>query len=245
MKKTIIIKHNSAYFFRRLSRFPVLACFSDRNLDLGFKRGIKNRSKFLLKLGINYKDLVCVKQPHKSKIKIVDIRNKGKGALSFNSAISGADGLITNRRNIPLAIFTADCLSIFLFCPKTKTIAIIHAGWRSTKGNISKKAVELMKSRFNSNPKDIIACFGPAIRDCCYEVEREFKKYFKNGLVSRWGKLFLDLIKINRQQLVSSGIKEKNIVDSEICTACKNNVFFSYRKEKAGAGRMISLMMLK
>ena len=245
MKKSNISKYKSAYSFRRLKRFPVIASFSDRSLDVGFESCIKNRKKILQRIGINYRDLVCVKQPHKANIIKVNKKYRGKGAVNFKSAISSFDGLITREKKLPLAVFTADCLSIFLFCPKTNTIGLIHAGWRGTKGEIAKKAIILMKQNFNCKPKDIIVCLGPTIRRCCYEVGNDFKKYFKQGLIKRNGRLFLDLIKINKKQLVSCGVKNKNIIDSKICTSCENNKFFSYRREKDKAGRMMSVIMLK
>ncbi|HOX54121.1 MAG: peptidoglycan editing factor PgeF [Candidatus Omnitrophica bacterium] len=240
-----MIKRKGAYFFGKLNRFPIVAAFSDRKLDLSFDANPQNRKKFLNRLGIDYRNLVCVKQPHKSKVVVVTGKHKGKGALGRQNAIAGFDGLITNKRNIPLAVFTADCLSIFLFCPKTKTIGLVHAGWRGTREKIVKKAISIFRQNFNSQPKDIIAAFGPAIRNCCYEVGPEFAKYFKQGLIKRDNGLFLDLIAINKNQLVSAGIERQNIVDSKICTSCQNKNFFSYRKEKNKAGRMMSVSMLK
>ncbi|MFH1655964.1 MAG: peptidoglycan editing factor PgeF [Candidatus Omnitrophota bacterium] len=244
MKNSNITTHKSAYFFKRLKKFPIIVSFSDREFDLGFKQGIKNRKKFLNNIGINHRDLVCLKQPHRSKVVGVTRSHRGKGALSYRSAISG-DGLVSNENRVPLAVFTADCLSIFLFCPKTKTIGLIHSGWRGTKANIAKKAIFIMEKKFNCRPKDIIVCFGPAIRQCCYEVGKDFKKNFKKGLIKRDGKFFLDLAKINKTQLISSGVKKKNIIDSRICTSCENKKFFSYRKEKNKTGRIMSVIMLK
>jgi hypothetical protein len=244
MEKSNIIKYKFSYFFKRLKDFQIIASFSNRNLDLGFRNGIKNRKQFLSNLGINYKNLVCVKQPHKSKIIIVNQIHKGRGALNYRTAISGADGLVTNKKMLPLAVFTADCLSIFLFCPKTETIGLIHAGWRGSKEGIARRAISILKDKFNCNPKDIIVAFGPTIRCCCYKVGNSFKKYFKDYLIKRKNKLFLDLIKINKDQFISCGVKKKNIIDSNICTSCQNNNFFSYRREKKEAGRIISVIML-
>lgn len=240
-----MIKRKSAYFFRKLDRFPIVAAFSDRRIDLSFDASPENRKKFLKQLGIDYRKLVCLRQSHKSKVVVVAESHRGKGALTRKNAIAGSDGLITNKRDIPLAIFTADCLSVFLFCPKTKTIGLVHAGWRGTREKIVKKAISIFRQKFNSQPKDIIAAFGPAIRNCCYEVGPEFAEYFKQGLIKRDNRFFLDLIAINKNQLIANGIKKQNIIDSKICTSCQNKSFFSYRREKNQAGRMMSVAMLK
>lgn len=52
----------------------------------------------------------------------------------------------------------------------------------------------------------------------------------------------LDLRAANRWQLVEAGIKAENIVVSALCTGCRSDLFFSYRKEGAGAGRMMSVI---
>lgn len=50
----------------------------------------------------------------------------------------------------------------------------------------------------------------------------------------------LDLAAANRWQLVDAGINPRNIAVSSLCTGCRKDLFFSYRKEGAGTGRMLS-----
>jgi YfiH family protein len=50
----------------------------------------------------------------------------------------------------------------------------------------------------------------------------------------------LDLAAANRWQLEDAGVNPRNIAISRLCTACRSDLFFSYRKEGAGAGRMLS-----
>ncbi len=72
-----------------------------------------------------------------------------------------------------------------------------------------------------------------------------FQDYFPDCVERRLEKFFLDLIKINSRQLLSAGVLERNISDSQICTSCRNDEFFSYRKEGQSAGRMMSVVMIK
>ncbi len=243
-------KKNHAYFLPNFPQDKVAAIFSDRFYNLGFYNkkisSLKsNRSDFLKSLKINYQDLVCAKQPHSNKIALVKSSQRGKGASNFNGAISAADGLISKEKNLPLAIFTADCLSIFLFDPENNAIGLLHAGWRGTYKKIAENAVIKMKKFFASKPKDLIVAFGPAIRKCCYEVESDFKKYFSDDLIKRGDKYYLDIIASNLRQLTKKGINKKNIFDCKICTSCQNKEFFSYRKEGKKTGRMMSSIMLK
>jgi len=208
------------------------------------KDSLRNRKNFLVSLGIDYQNLICAKQVHGSRIEYVQEIDRGRGALSYDAAIAGIDAFITDKRNVPLAVFTADCLSIFLYDPNTPGIGLVHGGWRSTKQNIATKTLRLMQGKFNSKPKDLYVGFGPAIRDCCYEVGKDFSADFTFGLVERNNHYYLDLVGINKKQLLDLGVKKTNIFDTKICTSCQNQEFFSYRKEGNSCGRMMSVIML-
>jgi len=207
---------------------------------------LENRKNFLKGLGIDYRDLVCTKQVHANVVKYVQDADKGKGALSYENSVSDTDALITNKRNVPLSIFTADCLSVYLYDSKTHSIGLVHAGWRSSKENIAAKTIKLMQEKFNTKAEDLYAGFGPAIRSCCYEVGEELTDFFgPEYLIKRDNRYYLDLAGINKKQLLDQGVKDKNIFDSKICTVCRSEDFFSYRREGSGCGRMMSVMMLR
>lgn len=206
---------------------------------------LDNRRSFLSSLGIDYRDLVCARQVHGSQIKYVTEKDKGSGASAYGGSLADTDGFITDVKNLPLAIFTADCPSVFIYDPKTPSIGLLHCGWRSTKEDIVAKAVSLMREKFNIAPENLYAGFGSSIRECCYEVSKDFKDFFSQGLTERNGKLYLDLALVNRKQLIDSGLKEKNIFPPQVCTFCHNEEFYSYRKEGLSCGRMMSVMMLK
>ncbi len=54
----------------------------------------------------------------------------------------------------------------------------------------------------------------------------------------------LDLIAANRAILTGAGIAAKNISSSGFCTACRSDLFFSYRREKT-TGRMIAAIGIR
>ncbi|MCM8795801.1 MAG: polyphenol oxidase family protein [Candidatus Omnitrophica bacterium] len=226
------------------NKFSTFGNFNFSNLVIAFSRrsdgnmslncgdtanSLSNRYKFLKALGIDYQSLVCAKQTHSANITYVKAEDRGKGALDYASAIDNTDAFITKEKNLPLAVFTADCLSIFLYDPKALAIGLVHAGFKGTLQDISGKTVKLMQKRLNTDPKNLYAIFGPAIRICCYRPDETCP----------------DLIELNKRQLLSCGIKEENIFDSGFCTYCQNAEFFSFRKEGRASGRMISVIMLK
>jgi polyphenol oxidase len=55
----------------------------------------------------------------------------------------------------------------------------------------------------------------------------------------------LDLRAANRWQLVDAGVRLRNIAVSTLCTGCRSDLFFSYRKEGAATGRMMSVIGMR
>jgi len=167
-----------------------------------------------------------------------------KGDVPVKPPLIHSDGFVTDVPRIALAVRTADCLPIFLFDPKEKCIAMVHAGWKGTRAGIVQRAVEAMKKYWHSSAADMLASFGPAIRPCCYEVSAEFTHYFPGYTVLRDNKIFLDMAAANKAQLLELGLKPANILDSGACTCCDKQ-FFSFRREKDKAGRHVSIIMLR
>ena len=246
------VKNRKYYLFEDFPDLNLISAFSTRisgNMSLFYgdtANALENRKNFLKISGIDYRDLVCAKQVHGRAVRYIQETDLGKGALSYDGAINGTDSLITDKKNVPLAIFTSDCLSVFLYDSKTNSAGLVHAGWRSSRENILGETLRLMQEKFNTEARDLYAGFGPAIRDCCYEVGRDFTGLFApEYIINRANRYYLDLAGINKKQLLVLGVKDKNIFDSKICTACNNEEFFSYRKEGISCGRMMSVIMLK
>ncbi len=206
---------------------------------------LNNRKEFLKTLGIDYRRLVCAKQVHGDCARYVTEQHSGKGALDYDGSFADTDSFITDKKNIPLAIFTADCLPIFLYDPQRPAVGLIHAGWRSTKENLAAKTILLMQGHFNTQPSCLRIAFGPAIRSCCYEVKEGFLDTFGSAVTKRGKGYYMGLAEANRKQLLAIGVKRENILDYKICTSCSNADYFSFRKEGGSCGRMMAVAMLK
>lgn len=57
--------------------------------------------------------------------------------------------------------------------------------------------------------------------------------------------LHLDLAEANRRQLLTAGLEPKNIVTSQLCTACNPKLLFSHRGEGGKTGRMLGAIGIK
>ena len=198
----------------------------------------KQKDFFRHKTGITIERAAWAKQVHGTKI--LDVSKK----FLKHEELLEADGLLTSDIHLPIAVRTADCLSIFIFDPRKKTIGLVHAGWRGSREGILQRAIERLRHGWNSNPQDLKIAFGPSIRSCCYQVGEEFKGCFPKEVQRKENGYYLDLVLVNRNQLRPLGVKDQNIFDCNVCTCCDSR-FFSYRREGEKAGRMLSVMMLR
>ena len=232
--------------------------FTTRDVNLGFNT-IDNDKKVLddfkiicKELETSIEDSVLSAQTHKTDIRIVTNKDKGKGLVKDRD-YTDVDGLVTDETEIPLFTFYADCVPLFFLDPKKKVIGVAHGGWKGTVGKIAKNMIETMKNNYNSNPTDILVGIGPSIGSCCYQVSKDvydkFNENFKDtsNILEKMDneKWKLDLWKANKTVLEESGVPSENITISNICTSCNNDTFFSYRKEDGKTGRMSAAIMLK
>ncbi len=243
------------YQFKNLEKEPrILHFISSMEGNIGLEEstntGKQNRYRLGQSVGFNPKQMVLAHQTHSSNITIVKQHDTGKGAFNNHSRLPNTDALITNIPEICLTILTADCVPILLFDPVCAVIAAAHAGWRGTVENISGKTIEQMKKVFGSQPKDILVGIGPSIGPCCFEIGEEVAELFKikihdSVLQKKSGKWFANLWDANKYQLIQTGVLSEHIEIAEICTACPNSDFFSYRQSHGNPNRFGSGILLK
>lgn len=149
-----------------------------------------------------------------------------------------ADALITNQPGVAVSIRTADCFPLLLVDGERRAIAAVHAGWRGTAEEIARRAIEKMTAEFGTRAADITAAIGPGIGECCYRVGADVAR--KLGIETRQPAVDVDLAAINRAQIIAAGVPPDRIDTIGGCTFCEAERFFSYRREKENAGRMIS-----
>ncbi len=164
---------------------------------------------------------------------------------------SGYDALITDQAGIILTVRSADCVPILIWDRQKKAAGAVHAGWRGSLLEITKRTVERMGREFGSSPGDLIAGIGPAAGPCCYEVDaavldplREKFAYWEDvvtGVKSGRGKL--DLVELNRRQLREAGLPSGQIQSAGACTICHKEKFLSFRRDgTAGLGMFTAIM---
>ena len=155
-------------------------------------------SKSLQLVAINY----SLKQIHSNKIILASALKEKKEQL--------ADGLISDKINQNLWIYTADCLPILIADKTKRRVASLHCGRKGLEKQIIKKSIEFFKD-LGSLEKDLIFAIGPSISKVNY---------------------FIDIRKVAYSQIRQENIPHKNIEFFKRCTFNNHKEFHSWRKSK-------------
>jgi YfiH family protein len=209
------LKKNAPYFF-------------NLSYSVGDNKEIvdNNRRWFFIELGLNDKMVSYQKQVHKDSIREVN---------SYGNC-GESDALITTRKNLGLAISSADCPAIFIYDPVIKVIAAVHSGWRGTELRILKKTIQKLKENYKSSPSN---------SQINYEVGEEVASKFDSGFVKKdKNKFYLDLAGANFKMLIESGVNKNNIQVSTLCTFEYEDLLHSYRRDGPKSGRALGIIVM-
>lgn len=258
-------KNNIEYIqFRRLLEYKNLVhCYtlSANNFDVAGNDTMENKKQTIIE---NYKklantlqiDVNSIIRPYQTHTTNVEEVKEIPSKIDIFENYKDIDGLITNYKDVTLSLGYADCTPIFLYDYKKNVIGNIHSGWKGTLGGIAKNAIKKMKEVYNTNPQDVIACIGPCIKKCHFEVKDDvyemfFNKFNYTGRIcdiiekTNEGTYKIDTTLINKLLLLEEGLNKENIIDSNICTACNCDIMHSYRMRGKDAGRNTAIIVQK
>ena len=176
----------------------------------------------------------------------------------YGQYVGPVDGLISSDPGCGLTMNYADCAPIFLYDPDRNAIGLGHAGWKGAVKDLPGSLVEAMKKGFGSDPAELIAGIGPCIGPCCYEVGEPVISAVRSSFddadtllvvpesadetISAEVRPHFDLPEANRRQLARAGVERVEL--SDLCTACRTDLFYSHRAEDGRTGRFGSLFIL-
>jgi len=225
-------------------------------LNLSFQRAdrreniMENYRRLSQHSGIPMDRMILTNQVHGSTIAVVGESQCGMGLIR-ESNYGDVDGLVTHDRRVALVTFHADCIPVYLYDPVSRSIGLVHSGWRSTLLNISAKAVRKMREAFGANPENMTAVLGPHIRQCCFEVGTDVYRQFigafpdmQDTMKPCGDKWYIDLSRIVARTLNREGLFAANIHDVNRCTVCEKELFFSHRGGKGSSGTGAALLMM-
>ncbi len=216
-------------------------------------------------LGFPPAGLVRLEQVHGAEVAVVERPNPS------GQPLGAFDAAVTDRPGVVLRVLVADCVPVLLVDPHRRAVGAVHAGWRGVVADAPGAAVRRMVEAFGSRPAALRAAIGPCIGPCCYEVDTPVAERFAEAGLPfedlpaeaavgrrsseaciarpsadrkgrpRWR---LDLVAAVRTRLVAAGLAQAAIDAAGLCTACRPDVFFSYRRDGPGTGRQAGLIWL-
>ena len=191
--------------------------------------------------------IASLKQIHSTRVAVFD------GPVKAEVMAQGeGDALVTNQTQLLLVVRTADCVPVLLVDHQIGIIGAIHAGWRGAVGGIVPKTIQTCVEHFGANAAHMHMAIGPSIGPCCYEIDAQVIEPLQTrypdwlGVIQETteGKGMLDLKKLIWHQILASGIPEHQVEQIGECTRCRDDLFFSYRREGKVNGTMMSGIIL-
>lgn len=227
-------------------------------LNLNFNRPdprenvLENFRRLSVDLGIPLENMVVSHQTHTKNVMHVSAAHAGMG-ITRDRSYTNIDGLLTSEKNLLLVTHYADCVPLYFYDSAKSVIALVHSGWRGTLMDIGGETVRELKRIYGSNAGDLIVAFGPHIRNCCFEVDRDVADAFKDKFIFAQeymshrsdGKWLIDLEGLISENLERQGVNSDNIYGCSICTKCNNDIFFSHRGSNGRTGTAAAFMMIK
>ena len=219
----------------------------------------ENRAIIAEYLGVEPDRISCGNQVH--GLKAVEITEDlvGAGAFGEDTAIADCDAVFTKLPNVPLFLFTADCVAVGIYDVKHHAIATVHAGWRGAIGHLPVLTIEAMKEAYGTEFKDCYIYLGPSIGPESFEVDVELGKRFElawRGMTDRsvadvvnypgdkLDKAYINLWNFIAEGLMVNGVPKENIAIGGTDTVTDRDCY-SYRRESGKTGRMALFGMLK
>ncbi|MBI4403303.1 MAG: polyphenol oxidase family protein [Deltaproteobacteria bacterium] len=177
------------------------------------------------------KTSALIKQVHGTRI--IQIQNEQHAAALIKQR-EEADGVYTTVYELPIFVFTADCLPIIFYGETAESpVGVIHCGWRGAKDGIAREMVRL----FARHKTPVHAVLGPAIGPCCFEVREDFIGAFKQSnrpvepfLENRNNKLTFNLPAFVVETDLGSLVPSHVHLDHFRCTVCSKPDLPSYRR---------------
>ncbi|MDO5661458.1 MAG: peptidoglycan editing factor PgeF [Brachybacterium sp.] len=170
-----------------------------------------------------------VQQVHSADVLVVD------GPAPSHGPSQVADAMVTDRRDVALAVMVADCLPVLLVDPEAGVVAAAHAGRRGLLDGVLQNTVRAMAD-LGAVPERVCAAVGPSACGSCYEVPEAMRT--ESGRIipevegtTSWGTPALDLRAGARAVLCGEGLAPHRIDDEYPCTI-EDPRFFSYRRER-------------
>lgn len=201
----------------------------------------ERRRRLATAAGLDGRDVTVLRQVHGAGV---------VSAAAFRPGMEG-DAVVWTPDcppDVPApAVRTADCVPVLLAIAG-QGAAAVHAGWRGTVAGVVPAALGEIAG--GGDASLVIAALGPAIGPCCYPVGPDVARAVSRAgggdgriVIGEGGAApRVDLRAAIASQLRGAGVPAGSIHVAPWCTACREDLFWSYRRDGEGAGRSMALI---
>jgi hypothetical protein len=164
-----------------------------------------------------------------------------------------ADALVTDTPGLGVLGRSADCPLILAAGRRgdgSAAVGFAHASWRATLAGITAAMLDKLAFEMGVRRDTIHAAIAPAAGPCCYEVGTEVRDAALAALGGGAAEFFqphggrwrFDLWAANLAQLAAAGVPRDRVALSGVCTICRGERFWSWRRQGEAAGRFAAVI---
>ena len=223
---------------------------------------LENRSIVADHLGVSPDRITCGNQVHGLKAVRITEELIGAGAMSSDTAIPDCDAIYTDIPNVPLFLFTADCVPVGIYDPVHRVVGTVHAGWRGAIGHLPVITIEAMQRDFGTRFEDCYVYLGPSIGPKSFEVNQELADTFTDEWTKITDTTSDELVRyivregasqatphVDLWRFIEEDLLQRGVPKAQICIGGTDSMTdencFSYRREHGKTGRMALFGMLE
>jgi YfiH family protein len=166
---------------------------------------------------------------HSRQVHAADVWTHREQGAPGIAVMDGFDGHVTAVPGLLLTVSVADCVPVSIVDPETRSVALVHAGWRGTAGGIVERALEMLYAEHGARADDLWLHCGPAICGECYEVGPEVHAGVRPGCAPPDAPTPIDLRAAIAERAAGRGVLPERITVSGHCTRHGPGGFFSHR----------------
>ncbi|MCC5941662.1 MAG: peptidoglycan editing factor PgeF [Balneolaceae bacterium] len=212
----------------------------EKGLDLGLNTNSSvddfnfNLAQLSKQSGMDLSNIALARQVHENRVQTVQ----------KSGIYDDIDGFVTSKSNLALAIQVGDCAAILVADTHKRVIGAFHAGWRGAVSGIVPNGIRMMMN-LGAEPKNMRVYLSACISLESFEVGPEVANHFPDSFCDyeSFEKPHVDMKAFLNYQLSEFDIPQSQIQISKDCTVL-NDQYFSFRRERENAGRMLAVIML-
>jgi copper oxidase (laccase) domain-containing protein len=195
-----------------------------------------NRKQFLEKNGASLTTYIPIRCNHEDTIVALTHNPRSEDTAEPEKGVV-AEVVVTQEKNLPVFLLTADCIPLSFFDPVTKTIALAHISRVTLTKELVEKTVHFLNHNYGVSQKNLLACLGPHIRKASYRFPLPL--LHSDSYIAPFTHVMneyahIDLTGAATHALIQSGVQHTHIAISEIDTGVSTKHFSYYRAKKDG-----------